>query len=136
MKELDPRFRKNAPAPAHLILAFEAELGWSLPISYKEFLAIANGGEGSIGENGYLEVWPVESLHEFRTKYEVDKYAPRVLPIGSNGGGEILAIRFCGNAADFGFLPFLDLQEASFLEIASDFWNALSKIGMGKAFDT
>jgi len=64
-----------------------ASLGYSLPKDYEEFLREHNGGEGFVGKD-YLILWKVEELEPFNREYEVDKYAPRLLLFGSNGGGE------------------------------------------------
>jgi hypothetical protein len=59
-----------------------------LPVDYREFLKITNGGEGFIGENAYVMFWGVDELVSMNKAYEVDTYVPGFLLFGSNGGGE------------------------------------------------
>src|SRR5690242_4867217 len=71
-----------------MIAESERKLGLKLPAEYVEFLKYSNGGEGFIGENAYVRLWPVEKLSEMNRSYEVVKDAPGLLIFGSNGGGE------------------------------------------------
>jgi hypothetical protein len=84
-------FNLNAPATEQEIHDFEGLAGLTLPIEYVEFLRVGNGGEGFIGENAYAMLWRVEELERFNREYEVQQYAPGLLLIGSDGGGEALA---------------------------------------------
>jgi len=51
-KKLLAKFNCNAAAEVGSIGQVEAELGFDLPHDYKEFLLLANGGEGFI-EDAY-----------------------------------------------------------------------------------
>ena len=118
------------------ILDAEKVCGRSFPKSYKEFLLQRDGGEGPIGEDGYIALWPVESIAKNREEYGFATFLPDFIPIGSNGGDEALALQFAGNSVWFGYVPWVDLNAASFRRIADDFWLALERIGEGTAVDT
>jgi hypothetical protein len=77
----------NTPAPIDKISEVESKIGKSLPDDYKNFLLISNGGEGEVGEEGYVQLWQVEEILELNQSYGFDKHAPGLLIIGSNGGG-------------------------------------------------
>lgn len=129
------KFEKNPPISDEELSEFQKHINFQLPASYKEFLRASNGGEGFVGANGYVALWPVEMILRNRLGYEFDKYFPDYIPIGSNGGGEALAIRRKGNSATFGYIPFSDLTENSYIEIDQDFWRTIVLIGEGRAFD-
>jgi hypothetical protein len=71
-----------------MIAESERKLGLKLPAEYVEFLKVSNGGEGFIGPNAYVMLWPVEELAERNRSYEVGDATPGLLIFGSNGGGE------------------------------------------------
>lgn len=85
-----------------------------MPKDYLEFINQANGGEGFIGEHAYLILWKLGELVDLNAAYEVKTYAPGLLLIGSDGGGEafaydleskdipIISVPFVGMARDLG----------------------------------
>lgn len=81
-------FNITAPASEGAIQKFEQLSGFVLPEDYVTFLKKSNGGEGFVGDNAYLILWPVEQLLELNDAYQVPKYAPGLLLFGSDGGGE------------------------------------------------
>src|SRR5688572_14787245 len=86
------KFEKNPPISEEELLEFQKDINFQLPASYKEFLRASNGGEGFVGVDGYVALWPVEMILRNRLSYEFDKCLPDYIPIGSNGGGEALVI--------------------------------------------
>jgi hypothetical protein len=130
------KFEKNPPISEEELLEFQKDINFQLPASYKEFLRASNGGEGFVGVDGYVALWPVEMILRNRLSYEFDKCLPDYIPIGSNGGGEALVIRRRGNSATFGYIPFSDLTENSFIEIDQEFWRTIALIGEGRVFET
>lgn len=69
------------------IEAAEAALGIAFPDDYRLFLARFGGGEGFVGEH-YLVLWTPTELAPFNRDYEIAEYAPGLVAIGSDGGGE------------------------------------------------
>ncbi|MDR2675344.1 MAG: SMI1/KNR4 family protein [Opitutaceae bacterium] len=93
MKNLDDLlsdFNGNAGASPREIKAALDALKLSLPSDYIAFLEATNGGEGMIGET-YLILWKAGELQEMNVSYQVSEYAPEILLIGSDGGGEAFA---------------------------------------------
>jgi hypothetical protein len=135
LNTLAPDFTKEPPASREDIENYELQLARHFPASYCEFLLEANGGEGSIGESGYVMLWPLHALEENLKGYKFDRYVPDFLPIGSDGGGEALVIDYRTNPHRLGYVPFSDLQYESFVPISANFWDALRIIGEGRVFD-
>lgn len=77
----------NEGASSAAIQAAIAALGRSLPSDYLQFIGEHDGGEGFIGDN-YLILWSSGELATFNHEYEVEQYAPGIVLIGSDGGGE------------------------------------------------
>jgi hypothetical protein len=76
------------PATEESIGAFESTSGKQLTPDYREFLTLANGGEGFIGKHSYVIFWSLDELASMNRAYEVDNYAPGLLMFASDGGGE------------------------------------------------
>ena len=70
--------------------------GVELPRQYIDFMLLHNGGEGDLGETWFI-LYPIEELEEINEDYEVDRYLPGRIIIGSNGGGELYGIDSEGN---------------------------------------
>jgi hypothetical protein len=68
-----------------------ASSGPPLPESYLSFLRLFNGGEGVIGESGYVILWALRDLLPLNSAYEANDLLPGFLLFGSNGGGEAFA---------------------------------------------
>ncbi len=68
----------------------------ALPSDYVEFMRLHNGGEGDIGET-WLVLFPLDELQEVNDDYEIEKYLPEYIIIGSNGSGELYGIDNTGN---------------------------------------
>jgi hypothetical protein len=66
----------------------ERRLGFKFPAEYIKFLKHSNGGEGFIGGDAYLVLWPVEKLVEMNQSYEIEKDLPGLFIFGSDGAGE------------------------------------------------
>ncbi|QDQ26010.1 SMI1/KNR4 family protein [Chitinimonas arctica] len=98
----------------------EAKLAWLLPADYKQFLEWKNGGEGFIGDN-YLILWSAEELGQFNLEYQVEKYAPGLVLIGSNGGGEGFAFDTRQSPAPIVQVPFIGMDLEDIRVLASGF---------------
>ena len=81
-------FECRPPASKMAIEEFESGWGAKLPVEYVEFLGLADGGEGFVGEKQPLILWRVEELNSINEGYHVREYAPGLLVFGSNGGGD------------------------------------------------
>ena len=65
--------------------------GLALPEDYLSLMSEHNGGEGPLGENGYGRFYRMEELQEVNDEYEVGKWWPGYIVIGTDGGGELWA---------------------------------------------
>jgi hypothetical protein len=83
-------FNGKEGANAESIKAAGDALNVRLPSDYVAFLSKFDGGEGMIGE-AYVMFWGTGDLPEMNAAYQVAEYAPGLLLIGSDGGGEALA---------------------------------------------
>ena len=57
--------------------------GLDLPEDYLAFMREHNGGEGPLGENNYGRFYRLEELQEINDEYEVPKWWPGCIVIGS-----------------------------------------------------
>jgi hypothetical protein len=78
-----------------------------LPSDYVDFMCRANGGEGPIGAEGYIELWSVEEIPTMNQAYEARDAYPGHLLIGSNRGGEAIAIRNAGDGTELVLVPLI-----------------------------
>ena len=65
--------------------------GMVLPTDYLAFMKEHNGCEGPLGENCYGRFYRMEELQEVNDEYEVKKWWPGHIVIGTDGGGELWA---------------------------------------------
>lgn len=65
--------------------------GLNLPEDYLAFMSKHNGGEGPLGENNYGRFYRMEELQKVNDGYEVSKWWPGHIVIGTDGGGELWA---------------------------------------------
>ncbi len=77
----------QSPATKEQIEITQEKMGILLPAEYVDFLLKSNGYEGSIGES-YVAIWNIEELITLNDAYEVKEFAPHLILIGSDGGGE------------------------------------------------
>jgi hypothetical protein len=87
---MHPKFKPNGSASESAILALANSLPKSLPATYLDYVRIANGASGFVG-NRYVILWAVEELVGKNKDYQVDAFAPNLFLVGSNGGGEAYA---------------------------------------------
>jgi len=69
------KFDINEPSESEVMYVVEEHFGCTMPLQYKSFMSICDGGEGFIGKQ-YLILWGTAELIEFNRDYEVAKYAP------------------------------------------------------------
>jgi len=92
------------------------ELKSSLPINldegYLKFIKESNGGEGFVGDGGYLSLWKMENLVDWNKDYEVPQNAPGYFFFASDGGGEAYAFNIKdGSFVKFAFIGMLIVDE-------------------------
>jgi len=120
IEELLKRFKRNPPVNNLAIEDFNLKTGLELPLNYINFLKIANGGEGFIG-NSYISLWKIEELQELNVAYQVGEYAPGLLLIGSDMGGEAFAFDMTTRPWPLVRVPFVGMSRNSIEILAADF---------------
>ena len=86
-------FEFNAPYEGKEIISVNDV---TLPAQYLNFMKKHNGGVGDIGETWFL-LYGLEKLQELNEAYDMEKFLPNHIIIGSNGGGELYGIDSQGN---------------------------------------
>lgn len=89
-------FKKNPAYNSGLINQIEQSIGFMLPPDYLFYLKNFSKFEDFIG-NAYVVLWDLENLLENNNGYCIAEWLPSFLGIGSNGGGELLAIEYSDN---------------------------------------
>ncbi|MEC0093412.1 SMI1/KNR4 family protein [Paenibacillus macquariensis] len=102
-----------------LISEIEAQLGISFPNDYVELLSEINGMEGSVG-NSYIRLWSMNELVELNKDYSVQEFAPGILLIGSDGGGEAFAYDLRDNEMKIVKIPFIPMDVEEIIICGND----------------
>ncbi|SMC87895.1 SMI1/KNR4 family protein [Cellulophaga tyrosinoxydans] len=89
-----------------------------LPEDYIELLKQFNGGEGEVGEE-YLVLHKADELIEINKDIEIAKFDKNIFVIGSNGGGEFVAIDFRNEKPIYILIPFIFEYDA-IIELGSN----------------
>lgn len=126
-QKISADFSMDVPAANSTIEEVEASLGAPLPSEYKEFLSMTNGAEGPIGKTGYIALWPAGQLKENNDGYEVDRYVPGLLLIGSDGGGEAFAFDLSDPDRPVVSIPFVGMNRNLLNRVGASFWDFLLK---------
>jgi len=78
--------KTNEPATEDIILNTASELGIILPEDLNNFYKKSNGAEGTLGTQGYIQIWPIDTLSERNKKMETTSNLPESIIFASNGG--------------------------------------------------
>jgi hypothetical protein len=129
--ELLRSFRRTPKgAPASAIDEAARTLEIEFPRDYVQFMRQANGGEGPVGEHGHLQLWRIEDLVDRNAGYRADEFFPGHVLIGSNGGGEAVALRRSASGVELVLVPFVgDIEDA--LVGGATFEEFLTRFGSG-----
>lgn len=101
--------------------------GVVLPEDYLIFMKEYNGGEGGIGEEGYIILYRLEELQEINCDYQVEKYLSNHCLIGSDGGGEAFGIDKEGN---FFAIPYIPMDEEEKIILGGTFADFIKNAGV------
>jgi hypothetical protein len=92
-----------------------------LPVGFIAYHHAGRQLEGDLGEfePGWYQLWPLADIEEFNREYLVEEQAPGYLGIGSDGGGEMIAIAPTGEIV---ILPFIGMEAKEARPVATS-WN-------------
>jgi hypothetical protein len=121
------RFVGHPPAGLEDIERTQRQLHFRLPNSYVEFLLSRDGGEGFIG-GSYLVLWRIEDLIAMNKAYNTATFAPDLLLIGSDGGGEAFGFDTRTKSLPIVSVPFVPMDVVDAKAIAPDFGAFLSAL--------
>ena len=126
-------FRASSGAAAAAVAELQERLG-SFPEDYLAFLAESDGGDGPVGAEGYVVLWPVDELVRANRGYSVKEFLADTVLIGSDGGGEGFGFR---RRSDGSFVyisvPLGSLFEDDIVEHGPRFEGLLCAIALGVA---
>ena len=106
--------------------------GTALPSDYLKFVSENGGGEGSLGEEGYLQLWAFDELAEQNEFYEVREVLPHCALIGTDLSGSLFGVTERGEYFSVPNDMGIDAEE---IEILSDsFEEFMEKLGHGDYF--
>lgn len=92
MDDLAPDLKKEPPASESEIEAAQRAMGVTFPDDYIDVLRWANGWQGSLGSEGYLQIWDLSWVVELRRLTLLQPYpesVPGLIYIAGDGGGEV-----------------------------------------------
>ena len=126
---------RHPPATEEAVQALMANCDFALPVEYLFFLRFSNGGEGFLCiEPWYFRLCPAEEVVAYNQGYHVEEFLPGWFAIGSNGGGEMLAIRKRdGSPCPVYMVPFIPMAEPDAVQIAHDFETFAMALGRDRA---
>jgi hypothetical protein len=96
--ELDELLPEVTMRPAYppeeaeeLFADFIGEVGDIPHKDYLEFMRRHNGGDGAVGQKGYITIWPLEEVILATEKAGANEFAPGLLLFAGDGGGTAYA---------------------------------------------
>ena len=85
------QMKLEKPLHAAEMDTLEKAFHFTLPEQYKEFLLLYNGGEGTVGEYGYIAILGSEELVSSNGADKINDYHPELFYFASDRGGMIYA---------------------------------------------
>lgn len=113
----------------------ESKIGFRLPEDYIQFLMKYSGSDSYL-KDSYFVLWDENDLLRLNDGYAVQYYLPNVLAIGSNGGGEMIALEH--QAMDeyrIILLPFGSMKQVEYqIVIGDSFTDFLRRMDNGESW--
>ena len=106
--------------------------GVKLPEDYLEFVAENGGGEGALGEEGYLQLWSLGELAEQNEFYEARELLPNCALIGTDLSGSMFGVTERGEF--FSIPDDMGLDAAEIEVLCGSFEEFIEKLGRGDYF--
>jgi len=108
----------------------ERGLVFDLPEDYKYFLSNYIEHECFIGPE-YLRLWDLDNLLENNKGYQIQECLDNTIGIGSNGGGECLAIELLSHGKYRVVLTPFIFEKECHIEIGTSFTDMLNRLDNG-----
>jgi hypothetical protein len=137
MSSIEQIFTKNNfivrdKLPDISISEIENAIGFLLPADYIDFLLKFKQFEGPLGPE-YCQLWNIENLISTNNDYEILNYMEKTIGIGTNLGGELIAIeKVENNQYRLILTPFNTLSKDDNLTIGDSFTDFLMRLDNGK----
>jgi hypothetical protein len=123
--------RRPGPADAEVVAALARAAPIPLPAEYLALLRLHDGGEGELGAApGWFHLWPAGEVMQANSGYGLAEHLPGFFGLGSNGGGELLALDSRGRLPwPVVMVPFTVLDAAEARPVAADFAELVGLLG-------
>lgn len=90
---IDQWISEEPPASGSSLATLRQEAPANTPEAYFDLLRVTDGGECEIPVQPWVVAfWPANEVISHNTAYEVERWWPGLFGIGTNGGGELLAL--------------------------------------------
>jgi len=128
------KFIARDSIPDILISEIESVVGFLFPPDYKDFLLKFKQNEGTLGPE-YVQLWNIEDLIATNRDYNILDNLESTIGIGTNLGGELIAIENFGHDLYRVVLsPFIDLDKNYHNQIGDSFSDFLVRLDNGIAW--
>ncbi len=102
----------------------------NLPSDYFSFLLRSDGGEGFVGVSpGYFALWSANEVAQFTSEYQLHKYLPGYVAVGSSGGGELYVFPVAGWPPGLFRVPAIGMAPDTVLLVARSFSAFVAEFG-------
>ncbi len=125
--ELTKHMTISPGATSDEIQGFRKCIPYRIPSDYLGFLKFSNGAEGEIGSH-YLVIWSIQDVISLNQAYSVEKYAPRCMLFGSDGGNEGYGFDYRIKSPIIVNLPFIDMDWSNAITKGNDFLDFLQSL--------
>ena len=106
--------------------------GVKLPSDHLEFVSENGGGEGAVGDEGYLQLWSLDELAEQNEFYEVREVLSNCVLIGTDLSGSMFGVNERGEF--FAIPDDMGLDAAEIIVLCDTFEEFIERIGRGDYF--
>ncbi len=123
---------KRAAKPTITVELIEKIVNFTLPNDYLIFAQYYSGFEEFIGEE-FVRLWDIDELMETNQGYQIFTNLPKTLGIGTNGGGEFIAMEQLDDGKiRMVISPLINLDKESHIEIGKSFTDFLIRLDNGQ----
>lgn len=132
--EVFNNFIKRPGAEKQVALCACQILNVNPPSDYLTALEFTNGGEGFI-RYSYFRMYSTTELLVLNDAYRVEKFAPRLIIFGSNGGGEAFGFDAREDLIEIIQIPFIPMDFRCAQPLGKNFMEFLSILEAAKSYD-